>query len=141
MSSPLPSVIFWFRSDLRLHDQVALQEALRRATASGGWVLPVFVHDTALHVNTAWGFGRTHTRRRRWLQSALLDLREQLKALGVTLWEAEGQPDVLLRELVQRLGNPTVVCEEIAAPYEQAAVQRLRDGGVSVVTVWQSTLL
>ena len=38
-------VLFWFRNDLRLHDQPALTQAIALANARGTWLLPVWVHD------------------------------------------------------------------------------------------------
>jgi deoxyribodipyrimidine photolyase len=34
-------VLFWFRHDLRLHDQPALHRAIALAQATGGWLLPL----------------------------------------------------------------------------------------------------
>lgn len=136
-----PGVLFWFRHDLRLHDQVALHQAVRRARRCGGWLLPVFVHDAIQDRPTTWGFPRTHPRRLAWRAQALHDLEGQLLALGSTLWQCHGDPAQRLRELVTQLGHPEVVCEDIAAPEEQAVVRTLREAGVSVFTVWQSSLL
>ena len=56
-----PGVVFWFRSDLRLHDQPALAQAAALARERGGWLLPVFVHDARLQAPTRWGFTRMGT--------------------------------------------------------------------------------
>lgn len=136
-----PGVVFWFRNDLRLHDQLALHLAVQLAQQRGGWLLPVYVHDPAQHDTTVWGFARTSSRRQTWLTSALQDLADQLAALGSSLRQCHGDPLTVLGDLVRSLGNPMVVCEDIAAPEEQAVVQALRQAGVSVHTVWQSTLL
>lgn len=50
-----PGVIFWFRNDLRLHDQVALAHAIDIAHRLGGWLLPVYIHDNRLDAMTPWG--------------------------------------------------------------------------------------
>ena len=84
--APLPpGVVFWFRNDLRLHDQPALLRAALEARQRGGWLLPVFVHDPAQRALTRWGFARTTAHRRAWLASALGDLADQLEALGSRL--------------------------------------------------------
>lgn len=125
---------------LRLHDQPALQAAIVQAQQRQGWLLPVFVHDPAQDQNTAWGFQRMGAHRRAWLHSALCDLSEQLRALGSGLGLCQGDPTTVLAELCRTLGQPLLVCEEIAAPEEQAVVQNLRQT-VPIHTVWQSTLL
>ncbi len=137
----MPGVVFWFRNDLRLHDQPALQEAVRQAQEAGGWLLPVFVHNPAWYACTRWGFARTSARRRAWLGAALSDLSLLLGSLGSRLLQCEGDPVAVLGDLVQALGNPRLVCEDIAAPQEQGVVQALRRAGIPVHTVWQSTLL
>ena len=136
-----PGVLFWFRNDLRLHDQAALHAAVREARQVGGWLLPVFVHDPAQQAVTPWGFARSGRHRRAWLAAALDDLSAQLRALGSELFECHGDPVGVLASLTRVLDQPLLVCEEIAAPEEQAAVHALRAAGVSVHEVWQSTLL
>lgn len=146
-SSSTPGVVFWFRNDLRLHDQPALHEALNACTAlnarhpRAGWLLPVFVHDAAQSATTAWGFERMGAHRRAWLASALRDLSDQLETAGSRLLQSEGDTVAVLATLLRALGNPLLVCEEIPAPEEQRMVQALRDRGACVRTVWQSTLL
>ncbi len=136
-----PGVVFWFRHDLRLHDQLALGHAVARARSLGGWLLPIHVHDERWHAMTAWGFQRTGAHRDAWRRMALQDLSTRLTQLGSALIQTEGDPVRLLRSLVQALGNPLLVCEDIPAPEEQAQVQALRRSGVTVETVWQSTLM
>jgi deoxyribodipyrimidine photo-lyase len=136
-----PGVVFWFRNDLRLHDQPALLRAVQQARQRGGWLLPVFVHDPAQQAPTRWGFARTSAHRRAWLVSALGDLSDQLDTLGSRLVQLQGDPATVLGELVAALDGPLLVCEEIAAPEEQGVVLALRRLGVTVHTVWQSTLV
>ncbi|MFM7007726.1 MAG: DASH family cryptochrome [Betaproteobacteria bacterium] len=136
-----PGVIFWFRNDLRLHDQLALEHAIEQAQGMGGWLLPIYVHDERLHAHTPWGFKRTGKNRDAWIRMALDDLSTHLTALGSTLIEADGDPTLILANLVRCLGNPLLVCEEISAPEEQDQVEALRRCEVKVETVWQSTLM
>jgi deoxyribodipyrimidine photo-lyase len=134
-------VIFWFRQDLRLHDQAALRLAIHQAKQSGSWLLPVYVHEPLLQAPTRWGFGRIGASRQAWLGATLAALSADLKALGSDLLQCVGEPAVVLADWVQRLGATSLVCEEIAAPEERQAVERLRQCGVVVHTVWQSTLI
>lgn len=136
-----PGVVFWFRQDLRLHDQPALAHAAELAQRLGGWLLPVHVLDSGWQEQTPWGFVRCGAHRRAWTEMALQGLSQQLQAMGSTLLRGEGEPVQSLVRLVQALGGPWLVCEEIAAPEEQAQVQALRHQGVRVHTHWQSTLV
>lgn len=134
-------VLYWLRNDLRLHDNPALLLAAQRARESGGWLLPVYLHDPEQQLDTRWGFARLGPHRRAFLAQALDDLRPRLQALGSDLIELQGSPVVLLPELMRQLGASRLVCEAIAAPEEQDAVQALRAAGLQVETVWQSSLI
>ncbi len=136
-----PGVVFWFRSDLRLHDQPALAQAAELARGLGGWLLPLFVHDTRLQATTRWGFARIGAHRRAWRAMALQALTDELEALGSTLLQVEGDPVDLLGHLLAQLNQPLLVCEDIPAPEEEAQVRALRACGLHVRTVWQSTLV
>ena len=129
--------LFWFRNDLRLHDQRALQAA----AADGDRLLLVYVHEPTQDAPTAWAFTRMGEHRRRHLAECLSELQDQLSSLGQTLWLLRGPVEQVLPACAQACGASTVVCEAIDAPEEQAQVQALRQAGLTVQTVWQSSLL
>ena len=139
------SVIFWFRNDLRLQDQPALQQAAAHAERHGQRLLLVWVHDPAQDEATAWGFRRMGQHRRRFLAETLQDLNTSLQALGQHLVLLRGRAQEVLPSLAQRVNASAIYAEDIAAPEEQAQVQALRDAGLThpmtVYTVWQSSLL
>ena len=147
MTSPQATtgIVFWFRNDLRLHDNPALQQAISLAERHHTWLLPVYVHDTALQLTSPWGFVRTSEHRLAWTAMAVQDVAEQLAALGSQLLQITGDPSEVLAKLMSDLGASTLVCEDIAAPYEQVHVQTLKRGlaapGVEVQKLWQSTLM
>ena len=130
------TVIYWFRNDLRLHDNAALAQACRGTTH----LVPVFCHPPADEV-TPWGFARVGPHRQVFLADTLRDLAALLKARGSQLLECTGAPEQVLPAMAQAVGATTVVCEAIAAPYEQAQVTALRASGLTVRAGWQSTLL
>lgn len=136
-----PGVIVWFRQDLRLHDQLALASAMALAERTGGWLLPVYVHDEQLHAATPWGFPRTGAHRLAWIDMAVQGLSAQLEKVGSRLIQLQGNPVQQLCDLVRALDDPWLVCEAIATPQEEDQVQALRQQGVDVHTVWQSTLM
>ncbi len=138
---PTPGVIHWFRNDLRLHDPVALTHAIGRVREVQGWLLPLFVHDARGKEPTRWGFERVGPYRREWVRMACDDLHDQLQGLGSRLVQGWGHPVQVLADAVRALGHPLVVCEDIAAPEEQADIAALRALGVRVETVWHSTLM
>lgn len=133
----MSTVLFWFRSDLRLHDQ----PALRAACESGAThLVPVYCHPD-YEEQTPWGFARVGVHRRAVLTAVLRDLSRQLGDLGNRLVECCGRPAQVLPALAQAVGAGAVFCEDIAAPYEQADVAKLRSAGLHVQTVWQSSLI
>ncbi|MBD9407211.1 DASH family cryptochrome [Acidovorax sp. ACV02] len=133
----MSTVLFWFRNDLRLHDQPALQAAL----ASGATHLLPVVCLPADDETTPWGFARVGAHRRAFTAAALRGLQGQMLALGNPLLVCQAPPATALQQLAQAVGATTVVCEDIAAPYEQAEVAALRAAGLQVRTVWHSSLL
>lgn len=86
-----PPVIFWFRRDLRLHDNAALNAALE----SGAPVLPVFVFDPAILRSE-----RTGAPRVAFVLAALRELDAALRARGSGLVVRHGTPAEVLRMLV-----------------------------------------
>jgi deoxyribodipyrimidine photo-lyase len=140
-SQAASGIIYWFRNDLRLHDNPALQVAIALAERHNTWLLPVFVHDTALQLTSPWGFVRTSEHRLAWTAMAVHDVAHQLAALGSQLLQVTGDPSEVLNTLMSQLGANTLVCEDIAAPYEEAHIQSLQQQGLEVQTVWQSTLM
>ena len=133
----MSTVLFWFRNDLRLHDQPALRAAL---TSGATRLLPV-VCLPAPDEPTPWGFARVGAHRRAFTAAALRGLQVQMNALGSLLLICQAPPATALPQLAQAVGTTTVVCEDIAAPYEQAEVAALRAAGLQVRTVWHSSLL
>ena len=133
----MSAVLFWFRNDLRLHDQPALQAAL---TGGATHLLPV-VCLPAADESTPWGCARVGLHRRAFTAAALRGLGARMAALGNPLIICNALPSSALPALARALGATTVVCEDIAAPYEQAEVAALRAAGLQVRTVWHSSRL
>ncbi|WP_313313497.1 DASH family cryptochrome [Pulveribacter sp.] len=130
----MTTTIFWFRNDLRLHDQVALQAAMGARR-----LLPV-VCTPGMDAPTAWGFARMGRHRRAWWASAVRHLARALQTAGSQLLVLDEPPATALPALAQAVGADGVVCEDIAAPDEQAEVAAVRAAGLPVLTIWHSSL-
>jgi deoxyribodipyrimidine photo-lyase len=135
------TTLFWFRCDLRLHDQRALQQAIEHAQAHQQALLLVYVHEPAQDEPTAWSFRRMGVHRRRFMVDTLQDLQKALGALGQRLVMLHGTVAQVLPACVRLMGADTVFCEDIAAPEEEAQVQALINAGLKVKTLWQSSLI
>jgi len=102
-------------------------------------LLPVLCH--APQTTTRWGFVRVGPHRQRYQRATLDDLAAALHARGSRLLELSGAPTTALPALCHALGASHIVCGDIAAPEELAEVAALQTAGLTVDTVWQSTLL
>jgi deoxyribodipyrimidine photo-lyase len=135
----MSAALYWFRNDLRLHDNPALVQAC----AQSGALLPVFCLGSvsAVHNGDArWGVLPASPHRQRVLLDSLIDLDAQLRALASALAVVSGSPADVLPQLGAALGTITVHCETIAAPYEQNELDQLRQAGMEVSSRWQSSL-
>jgi len=128
------TLIYWFRHDLRLADNPAFTLACEQACT----LLPVYCPPK--QEPTAWGFERVGRHRQYFENAAVRALADQLSARGSALMQIEGNPVEQLLALAQRFGAETIVCERIAAPEEEAQVNALRSGGLTVEDHWQSSL-
>jgi deoxyribodipyrimidine photo-lyase len=133
--------LYWFRHDLRIHDQPALTQALSVARAAGQALHAVWVLDADWLKPTPWGFVRASQRRLDWWNSAAQALAAQLAGIGVTLQRLSGDPVQVLLQHGQALGVRALYCEDIAAPFERAQVAALQAAGLTVHAHWQSSLL
>lgn len=142
--------LYWFRNDLRLHDQRGLIAAASEASE----LALVYLHDARHDRPSAWlpfADRRMGLHRRRVLADTLNDLQSRLAG-----YRSAGHPNAdrpqhvavlsgggieLLIEHARRLGIQRIHCEQIAAPEEQADVAALRAAGLEVHTHWQSSLL
>lgn len=140
-------LIYWFRNDLRVEDNPALNAACAYAQRIGAQLLPVFCHTAAqgaLHVEqTEWGFARLSAHRRHFLRDSLLDLRAQLQQFGFELIELDGElsrQSAFWAALAQTYALQAVFCEDIAAPEEHAQIDAVRGLQIDVHALWQSTM-
>jgi deoxyribodipyrimidine photo-lyase len=108
-----PSIV-WFRNDLRLADNSALEAALRH----GGPVIPVFIW--APEEEGDWPPGAAS---RWWLHQSLARLRESLEQRGVELVFQRGPSNATLLNLVRQTKADAVFWN---TRYEPALVRRDR---------------
>jgi len=135
----MTTLIYWFRNDLRLHDNPAFVQAAEQASA----LLPVYCMGSASAIHNGdsrWGVMQASPHRQRVLLDSLIDLDAQLRALGSALTVVYGTPDDMLPKLAKALDAAAIHCETIAATHEQAELGGVQQAGVEVVSNWQSSL-
>ena len=81
--------IIWFKTDLRLHDN----ETLAQAIAHSDEVIPVFCMDENWD-KEVFDFQKTGEFRKQFLIECLLDLEQNLRKKGSGLWILKGDPSV-----------------------------------------------
>jgi len=109
----MPSVLYWFRQDLRLADLPALQAAL----AAGEPVLPVYIHDPAMAPGAA---------SRWWLHHSLEALDHALRRLGSRLILRTGNWAEQITELMRETGAAQVFATRMHEPAARKAEREVR---------------
>ena len=108
--SMLPPIsIFWFRRDLRLHDNAGLYHAL----CSGTPVIPIFLFDTAI----LDGLENKTDKRVHFIHNALTHLQQQLSAMGSTLFVQHGTAIDCFKELAREHNIAAVYTNHDYEPY------------------------
>lgn len=107
-SSPRAPVIVWFRQDLRLSDNPALEAALQ----TGQTVLPLFILDD--ETPGQWKRGGAS---RWWLHHSLAALSGALEAIGSRLLLRRGSADAVLKALIGETGATAVFWNRCYEPF------------------------
>jgi deoxyribodipyrimidine photo-lyase len=110
---PLPIVIFWFRRDLRLHDNAGLYHALKAATP----VLPIFIYDTDL-LNK---LEEKKDKRVHFIHDAIAGIQKKLVGLDSTLHVLHGTPLASFKQLTEEYNIVAVYTNH---DYEPSAIKR-----------------
>lgn len=106
-SLPMPTLM-WFRRDLRLRDNPALNASIEAAIASGdGRVVPLFIFDESL-------WGPAGLPRKAYLKSSLTHLNESLDR---NLLIMQGEPAEVLTRLIDEHQITSVHVSEDFGPY------------------------
>lgn len=85
-------ILFWFRRDLRLHDNAALHEALRQHKE----VQPIFIFDTSILER----LGDKQDARVTFIYDTIAQLKTQLQLVGADLRVYHGHPLEIISKLV-----------------------------------------
>lgn len=109
--------IVWFRQDLRLHDNVALLEALHSAIE----VIPVFVFDERFFgADNELGFPKTGPHRTKFILESIADLRKNLRRINGQLIVRVGKTEDILFDIAERVKSGWIFCNRERTPQEVA---------------------
>lgn len=119
-------VLYWFHSDLRLDDNVALKSALEAASQPGGAFVPVVVSPCAR------------------AQPLVSELAHHIASKGSTLLNIAGDPKRALLSLCQKLNLHAVYFNRSTLPaairQEAAVISALSEAGIHVEAFWGNSL-
>lgn len=122
--TPSP-LLLWFRQDLRLSDNSALQAALKR----GGPIIPLYILDD--EGEGEWVAGGAS---RWWLHRSLSALKASLSEINSTLVVRRGDSLSVVRELLEQTGATAVYwnrrCEPAILRRDAALQADLRERGI-----------
>jgi deoxyribodipyrimidine photo-lyase len=93
-------ILLWYRNDLRLHDHVLLDLAVK----SGAGIVPLYCFDDRQFGQTPFGFPKTGAFRAQFLLESVADLRQSWRSRGGDLVIRRGLPETVIPELVRQLG-------------------------------------
>jgi deoxyribodipyrimidine photo-lyase len=123
-------VLFWFRRDLRLHDNAGLYAAL----SSGLPVVPLFIFDKEI-LNR---LEDRNDRRVSFIYTALQKMQEQLVRQGATLCAEYGASETIFQQLLERFNIQAVYTNHDYEPYaierDDAIGKLLQSKGVAFYT-------
>jgi len=101
------TIVVWFKTDLRLHDN----ETLVKAIAQGDLIVPVYCFDDSHFVESEYGFQKTGSFRAQFLLESVIDLDNKLRALGSGLLILKGKPEIEIPKVVAQFKANKVVAK------------------------------
>ncbi len=128
-------IIYWFRNDLRLRNN----EALNQTLAQNKPVLFVYLLDESQDADTGLGFRRMSNHRRIYLENTLFELKKSLAVLGHQLHIYYGNPRHLFQELV-RIHKPIGVYAQAEFAHEEKQLEAQVGAMVPLHLIFGSTL-
>jgi len=102
-------VIYWFRNDLRLHDQPVLKTFENKTDIL---LLPVFCFDERWFVKIKFGFPKTGNFRAKFLIESVNNLKRNLQKIGSDLLIIFGKTEEKLYEIATKINADEIFTEK-----------------------------
>jgi deoxyribodipyrimidine photo-lyase len=119
--------IFWFRRDLRLHDNAGLYAALK----SGPPVVPIFIFDQ----NILDKLSHKQDPRLQFIHNQLSSIKANLQAIGCDIEVFYGKPDGVFEQIINKYNVAGVYTNDDYEPYaiarDQTVSKLLATKGIS----------
>ncbi|WP_337043272.1 DASH family cryptochrome [Emticicia sp. 17c] len=135
----MQNIIFWFRNDLRLHDNEAFVQA-----ANAGNVIPVYIFDERYFEKNFLGFKRTGEFRTKFLLEAVEDLRNSLRARGSDLVIRVGKSEDILAKMAEDCQAAALYASKEVTQdettIEALLSKKLKPNNIDIDLIWAATL-
>lgn len=105
----MKKIIYWFRNDLRLHDQPILKQLENRNDVL---LLPVFCFDEKWFVKHKLGFPKTGSIRAKFLIESVNNLKNNLRQIGSDLLITSGKTEENLYEIATKFNANEIYAEK-----------------------------
>ncbi len=112
--------LVWFKTDLRLHDNETLVQAINHNDE----IIPVYCFDESHFLSSEFGSLKTGNFRFQFLIESLVDLDVNLRKLGSGLTVVYGKPEIALTELAVKYNAQRVFAKKEVA-FEEKQTQGL----------------
>ena len=122
--------IFWFRNNLRIHDNYPLVQCIKDSTS----ISFVYIVNRRLRI-----LNDEENHKNKFLIDALNQLKINLSDLGHTLNVIEGEPSVIFSSIAKQHQINKIYCEKIISPYEKDEESSITEP--RVLSYWDSSLL
>ena len=114
--------VFWFRRDLRLSDNTALNKAIRHSKETNSSLMPLFVFDTEILSELD-----AEDHRLSFIHSALEGINKKLQDSGTNIYTFLGSPKTVFKELFKTYSIDAVFCNEDYEPYARDRDQSIKE--------------
>ncbi len=133
-------IIYWFRNDLRLHDN----EGFYSAVNASDEIIPVYVFDPRQFAKTKFGFRRASALRARFLLETVGALRTKMRNKGSDLLIRVGDPEKIIAQLAEDFAASYVYTSKEIAPdetrVESSLSKNLKVSNIDIKLFWMNTL-
>lgn len=105
----MKKIIYWFRNDLRLHDQPILKQLENRKDVQ---LLPIFCFDERWFVKHRLGFPKTGSIRTKFLIETVNNLKNNLQQIGSDLLITYGKTEDVLSDVANKFNADEIYAEK-----------------------------
>lgn len=134
-------IIYWFRNDLRLHDN----EGFLKATQDADEVIPLYVFDTRQFEQIQpLDFPKTGQFRAKFLLESVQNLRDNLRKKGGNLLIRQGKPEAIISDLAREWEVEAIYTSKEATQeetdVETSVSKKLKVYNIDFEVFWGATL-